>query len=182
MKYSWRYPLQFALGVGMLAGIVLSGSQAQAASKITMIIGPLNRSITLAELETLANKNESAGDLKTVLGIAKQSNEQAGKFLQQEFPFGLIQADRLLNSQAGVALLDRISKIIAPRTSNKMGTQALRSAIILSLADDGKMTPLELVRKYPTEVRVNIDELLKASKEFKDIPSLIQGFGGLGGR
>ncbi len=183
MKQMWHSPLRLLLGLGLASSVVLSGSKADAASQITLMIGPLNRSIGVNELEDLASKKTASGDLKTALAISKQSYERASQFLNQSFPFGLIQADRLLNSSAGEAILDHVGKIVAPRSSNSMGKQALRAAIILSLADDGKMTPLELLRKYPTEIRVNLDELIKASKEFKDIPSLIQGFSGsMGGR
>jgi hypothetical protein len=183
MKQMWHSPLRLLLGLGVASGLMLSAPKAEAANQITLIFGPLNRSIGVSELEDLANKKTAAGDLKMILAISKQSYEKAGGLLNQTIPFGLIPADRLLNSPAGEAILDRVGKIVAPRSSNSMGKQALRAAIILSLADDGKMTPLELLHKYPTEMRVNLEELLKASKEFKDIPSLIQGFGGaMGGR
>jgi hypothetical protein len=150
---------------------------ATAAEDITLIIGPLNRSISVADIRTLATTGKAEGDLRTALKISKQTPEQAGKFLKQEYPFGLVQADKLLRSPIGEGILGRIGKVMAPRVSNEKGAIAMRAAILLSLSDDGKLSFLELLDKYPTDMRVNLDELMKASKEFKDLPGLMQGFG-----
>lgn len=153
------------------------GTPAKAATDITLIIGPLNRSISVAAIRELAETGKAEGDLRTALRISKQTPEQAGKFLKQDYPFNLVQADKLLRSPIGEGILARLGKVMAPRTSNDKGAIAMRAAILLSLSDDGKLSFLELLDKYPTEMRVNIDELMKASKEFKDLPNLMQGFG-----
>ncbi len=176
-RSTWR-PMQLALGMGVGASILLSTLAVRAAESITLIIGPLNRSIYVSELETLANEGKASGDLATALKIAKQSPEAAGKLLKQEIPFGLVQADRLLTSPIGDSLLGRLGKVLAPRSSNQVGDIAMRSAILLSLADDGKLSVLEVLRRYPTNARLNVSELNKAAKDLKDLPSLLQG--GLG--
>jgi hypothetical protein len=166
-----------ALLSGLAACIASVSLPATAATDITLIIGPLNRSISVASIRELAETGKAEGDLRTALRISKQTPEQAGKFLKQDYPFGLVQADKLLRSPIGEGILGRMGKVIAPRVSNEKGAIALRAAILLSLSDDGKLSFLELLDKYPTEMRVNIDELMKASKEFKDLPGLLQGMG-----
>jgi hypothetical protein len=166
-----------ALISGLAACIAGFSLPATAATDITLIIGPLNRSISVASIRELAETGKAEGDLRTALRISKQTPEQAGKFLKQDYPFGLVQADKLLRSPIGEGILGRMGKVIAPRVSNEKGAIALRAAILLSLSDDGKLNFLELLDKYPTDMRVNVDELVKASKEFKDLPSLMQGMG-----
>lgn len=179
MNRLFRQSATLLLSLGLATGIVLSQRQAEAAQQFTFIIGPLNRSISLAELKDLAANQKADGDLRTAINIAKRSPQEASQFLNQSFPFGLVQADRLLRSKPGEAILERLGKIVAPRHSNKVGDKALRAAILLSLSDDGKLTPLELLEKYPTNARINIDELLNARGDFSN---LLQGLGGLGGR
>jgi len=156
----------------------LSGSPARSAENITLIIGPLNRSIAMSDIEGLATGESAKGDLRTVLNFAGRTSEEAGALLSTELPFSIIQADQLLNSSLGESLLEKLGQIIAPRSSGQAGAAALRAAIILSLADDGQASALEVLRRYPTEMRVNVGALRDASEEFKDLPQLLKSFGG----
>jgi hypothetical protein len=172
--------MHYALGLSASLSILLSGPLAQAAEQITLIIGPLNRSIAVSEIEALTTGKAATGDLRTVLRFAGQTSEQAGALLKMELPFSVVQADQILNSSLGESLLNKLGQIVAPRSSGQAGAQALRAALILSLADDGKATALEVLRRYPTDMRVNVGALQAASKEFKDLPKLLQGLGGGG--
>ncbi|NJN32723.1 MAG: alpha/beta hydrolase [Synechococcales cyanobacterium RM1_1_8] len=177
MKRAFQQPINLTLGLTVGLGILFSGTLAQAAEQITLIIGPLNRSISVSEIEALAQGTEATGDLKTVLKFAKQTSQSAGTLLSQELPFDLVQADKLLNSSLGESLLNKLGQIISPRSSGQAGAQAMRSALIMSLADDGKASAIEVMRRYPTDMRVDIGALQNASEEFKDIPQLLRGLG-----
>lgn len=170
-------PWRSALGLAAGLALALSPAQAQAAEMITLMVGPLNRSIPISDVEALAEGEASQGDLKTVLKFAGRSDEAAAALLTQTLPFDLVQADQLLNSSLASSLLDKLGQIMAPRSSNQAGAQALRAAIILSLADDNQLSLLEVFQRYPTEMRVNVGALRQASEEFKDIPKLLQSFG-----
>lgn len=179
MKQPIQLPIQFAAGICVGISILFTPVAAQAAEQITIMVGPLNRSISVSELETLAEEGIAKGDLATALKISKQTPESAGKLLTQEIPFDLVQADRLLTSPIGESLLGQIGRVMAPRSSNSAGDIAMRSAILLSLADDGKMTVLEVLRRYPTNARLNLSELREVQDQLKDLPRLLQGgFGG----
>lgn len=171
--------MQLTLSICAGASVLLGSVPAQAAESITLMVGPLNRSIYLSDLETLATDKTASGDLATALKISKQSPEAASKLLTQEIPFDLVQADRLLTSPLGDTLLAQIGKVMAPRFSNQAGDKAMRAAILLSLADDGKMSVLEVLRRYPTNARLNVGELRGLSSQLKDLPNLLKGgFGG----
>lgn len=179
MKRLTQLPMQLSLGILAGASVLFSGVSAQAAESITLIVGPLNRSIQVTALEELAENQTASGDLATVLKVAKQSPEAASKLLSREIPFDLVQADRLLTSPIGDSLLGQIGKVMAPRSSNLVGDKAMRAAILLSLADDGKLSVLEVLRRYPTNARLNVGELRGLQSTLKDLPGLLQGgFGG----
>ena len=175
MKMVSKVLAPFLFAVGLVPWMV---SPAQAAEDITFIVGPINRSITLTQLQRLADTGEAKGDLKTILKIAGQSPEDAGAFLNQTIPFDLVTAYRLLTSAPGEALLGKLETILAPRRSNQAGAEALRAAILLSLSGDNEFTILELLEKYPTDVRVNVNELQNVAGEFGDITELIGSFTG----
>ncbi len=178
MKRAFQRPIHLALGLAAGLGILLSGSAARSAENITLIIGPLNRSISVSDIEGLAQGKAAKGDLRTVLRFAGQDSAEAGAILGRKLPFSVIDADQILNSSLGDSLLSKLGQIISPRSSGQAGAQALRAAIILSLADDGQASALEILRRYPTDIRVDVGALQKASKEFKDLPQLLRGFGG----
>ncbi len=180
MKQLTQRSIRLALSVVAGAGVWLGSNPAQAAESITLMVGPLNRSIYLSDFETLASEKTATGDLATALKIAKQSPEAASKLLTQEIPFDLVQADRILTSPIGDTLLAQIGKVMAPRSSNQVGDKAMRAAILLSLSDDGKLSILEVLRRYPTNARLNVNELRGLSSQLKDLPNLLKaGFGGL---
>jgi hypothetical protein len=181
MNRAFQRPIHYVLGLSAGLSILLSGPLAQAAEQITLIIGPLNRSIAVSDIEALTTGQAATGDLRTVLHFAGRTSEQAGGLLRMELPFSLIQADQILNSSLGESLLGKLGQIVAPRSSGQAGTEALRAAIILSLADDGKANVIEVLKRYPTDMRINVGALRSASKEFQDLPKLLQGLGGSGG-
>lgn len=178
MMRSLAHPLRLSLGLAAGLGLLLSAPRATAAEAITLIIGPLNRSILVSDIEALAQGQASQGDLRTVLKFAGQSDAAAAAFLNQKLPFDLVQADQLLNSSLANGLLAKLGEVLAPRTSDQAASvPALRAAIILSLAEDNQISLLELLQRYPTEMRVNVGALRQASQEFRDIPKLLQGLG-----
>ena len=166
--------LCFGCGLALTA----IATPAAAAEKITFIIGPINRSITLDELRTLAETGEARGDLKTIIKVANQTPEGAAEFLTQPFPFDLVRAYGLLTSVPGEAMLEKIGTVLAPRNANSAGAQALSAAILLSLSGDNEFTLLELLEKYPTDARVNVGALQSLGEEFGDVTGLLSTFGG----
>jgi hypothetical protein len=164
------------LPLGVLFSTI--ASPVQAAEQITFIVGPLNRSITLNQLRDLVETGDASGDLKTILKVAGQSPETAGQFLSRSIPFDLVTAYRLLTSTPGEVLLDKLGTVLAPRRSNDAGAEALRSAILLSLSDDNQLSILELLEKYPTDARVNVDALQSIGDEFGDVTNLLGAFSG----
>jgi hypothetical protein len=159
---------RFGLVLFMVGAIVLSSSSLFAAESISLIAGSFVRSIPVSELEYFAETGKPIGLTKNLLDLAKQDYAEAHELLQMELEWDLVEADELLRSEFGDTILDKLSLAVAPRRSNKYGKQALRAAIILSLADDGMLTPVEVIKTYPTDIRINIGEALKIFKEMQE--------------
>ncbi|MGA1626577.1 MAG: alpha/beta hydrolase, partial [Prochlorothrix sp.] len=144
----------------------------------TFIVGPINRSITLTQLRELAETGEPSGELKLILRLAGQDPAAVARILTDEVEFDLVTAYRIVSSRPGMAVLEQLGKIVAPRNANSAGAQALSGALLLSLADDNKFTILELLDQYPTDARINVDELMSASDQFGDVGSLLESVTG----
>ncbi|ABB58639.1 alpha/beta hydrolase [Synechococcus elongatus] len=160
-----------------LAVLFASAIPGKAAETVTLIYGPWNRSIDVADLKHLAETGEARGFLGTILKLGNQDPQQLQRFLNLSFPFSLVQASDLLYSSLGTGLLDRAGTIVAPRVSNQDGRQALRAAILLSLSKDGQISPVELLENYPTNMRVNVDSLLGLIAQVGDLEALIRSLG-----
>lgn len=167
-----RRPLTALLS--SLTVIIASAVPGKAAETVTLIYGPWNRSVEVADLKYLAETGEARGFLGTILQLSNQNPQELQRILNVSFPFGLVQASDLLYSSLGTGLLDRAGTIIAPRVSNQDGKQALRSAILASLAKDGQISPVELLENYPTDIRVNVDSLLGLVQQVGNIEELIR--------
>ena len=162
----WR-SLITSLGMGLV--VCTAPLQALAAEQVTLIIGPLNRSIQVSELRRLAETGEAQGDLETILKASGQSPEVAGWLLTQSIPLDLVETHNRLMSPPGEFMLGALGQIVAPRRSNALGLEALRSAILLSLSEDNEMSILELLERYPTDARVNVEVLLDTATDLRGI-------------
>ncbi|AZB71844.1 alpha/beta hydrolase [Synechococcus elongatus] len=160
-----------------LTVLLASAVPGKAAETVTLIYGPWNRSVEVADLKYLAETGEARGFLGTILKLGNQDPKKLQEFLNLSFPFSLVQASDLLYSSLGTGLLDRAGTIIAPRVSNQDGRQALRAAILLSLAQDGQISPVELLDNYPTDIRVNVDSLLGLVAQIGNLEELIRSLG-----
>lgn len=175
-----RAAFQLSLCVGITLGGLLGATPARSAENWTFIVGPITRTVTLTELRELAETGKPTGELKLILKLAGQSPEEVARILNDEVDFDLVTAYRIMSSRPGMAILEQLGEIIAPRNANTAGAQALSGALLLSLSGDNKFTLLELLDKYPTDARINVGALLEASEQFGDVGNLLEGLTGGG--
>ncbi len=149
----------------------------RAAENVTIIFGPINRSIEVADLDYLAKTGEARGFLATALQLAKQDPKSLQNILNQKLDLPLVEASQLLYSSIGEALLKKAATVVAPRTCNCEGLQAMRAGILLALSrNNGQITPVTLLQNYPTDIRVNVEPLLALVQEVGDIQQLVKLF------
>ncbi len=156
------WPVRHLLGGAM--AIVLSQSALYptvASERIYLNYSLFGRSISRKALETFAQSGELSGELVSFARFVKpQQLAQLRQGLQQKVDFSTVAVSQFLYSPLGDIFLQRGSQII--QTPTKTGsTYALRSALILASADPEGVTPLTLLRHYPSpSVTLNLAEVV----------------------
>ncbi len=160
----------FLTAAAMAAGVVAScfgAGAAQAADQLTLINGAWNRSVSYPDLEAWVKDGDRSGMIGGAPDPSAPSVARMRAKLLEPVTYNLAAADFILNTPGGVAQLDRMATVLAPRTSNTDGRQALRSAIIASIIQgNGTFTRLDLIKNYPTEARLNIEPLLAVNDDY----------------
>lgn len=156
----------------LLVSIFLA-NPAFGAERISVITGAFIRTVMVEELDYLAKNGKARGFLADALRLANVEARAAQEILTKPYPMDLVQTDKLLSSDIGIAVLSRLGAVFfPPRTSAEYGAMALRSAIILSLADDGEMSPIEIIRRYPTNIWIDLDQLMALIDELDNLRDL----------
>ncbi len=151
-----RFLFFLASGIGAL----LYSTNALAAERIILKYGVLRETISVADLATFAH----TGDRSSLegYGISGEDAEKLRTTMTRQIAIDPLLLDRGLNNPIGDVLLDRLGEAIQTpaHTANR---QALRAALILSASDDGKVSLLEAIQKYPTpDVEVDAKQLADA--------------------
>jgi len=131
--------------------LALEPSDSPALDNKNLVIqfGPLGRSISLKDLTYFAETGVLPTGWGFFFNVAGIDPENVRAALNQEISVSLRFLDRTLNSLLGEYLLYQVGQIIHPQ-SKVANIQALRSASILSVADDNHLSLLEILQQYPT--------------------------------
>lgn len=138
-----------ALVLGMGVGLGMAKPVA-AAEQFVLTYGPFARSISISDLQTLADTGTAPPSLQPYLRLAKVSPEAMRTVLTRDLGVSLGFLDKSLNSLPGEFALFHLGKLIhsPERVAN---IQALRSAFVLSAAPDNRLSLLEFLENYPTQ-------------------------------
>ena len=150
---------------GLVAIALVGAGDAMAAERVMLTYGPFRRSVSVEELTTLAETGEASRAIQFYLRAANKSPQDLQELLNREVDMDVVLVDRVLNSFVGRLALDQISTVIYT-PSRQTDRQALRSALVLSAADDDAVTLLEIMQNYPTsEVYVDGERLVDAYRQ-----------------
>ncbi len=176
------------LFVGVTSGLALCGIGSMVfaeagwgADKITMKYGPIYRSIAVADLKDYAQTGTSSAELGSFLSLVKpKDRESLTKTLNMKFPFTVVQVDKLLKTPAAEGLLTELASVTElPGNSEVV---ALRGAMLISASSKEGLGTTSLLESYPTPtLTVDLKKLLtlmKTSKSFKGLGSMMGSFGG----
>ena len=157
-----------------------STSPALAANTIVMKYGPIRRSLPVQDLRILSDTGKTSRPLRRYLKLAKQSPESFRTRLNQPVKMSVVTLDARLNSVAGNLLLDEAGRYIHP-PGQQGSRQALRSALVMSAADDNQITLMESLEHYPTQtVEVDVDKSValyrKIDRVMNDQPAISPAF------
>jgi len=144
-----------------LVALETSDSPALANKSLVFQFGPFGRSIALKDLTYFAETGKISRGWRFFFNVAGVNPEDVRTALNQEVAVNLRFLDRTLNGLLGEFLLYQVGQVVHTR-SNMANIQALRSASILSAANDNRLSLLEVLQRYPTrQVQVNGAQLAR---------------------
>ncbi|NJM68001.1 MAG: alpha/beta hydrolase [Acaryochloris sp. RU_4_1] len=133
-----------------MTGLLWFSSAALAAEKIVFTYNQFGQTLTVDELETFTQTGRASSKLKFFLNASGQKPEAARKFMTKEVKVNLRIADRILTILPGEYALFQAGQVFHT-PAKKANMEALRSAILLSLSNDNKISFLEFLQRYPTQ-------------------------------
>lgn len=159
-------------------GLGLTSPGAIAGENLVFVSGAFRRSIAVADLDHLAKTGQARGLMADVLAISKQNPKEVAKLLNQSVSLPITLMSRLLNTRIGEAVLQRLAKVIYPLKASQDGVVALRSAVILGLANgNGSINAISFLQAYPVpEIEVSIPALMAMLKKASSIAELVRFF------
>jgi hypothetical protein len=166
--------LAATLGLGLAA----FSPAAQAAENVVFVSGAFRRSIPVADLEHLAATGQARGLLGDVLRFGRQDPAEVARLLKASLSLPVVTVSRLLNTSIGERILERLSSITFPLNARQVGLPALRSAVVLGIADNGgSLSPLSFLRAYPSqEMAVSLPALLALMQKASSVADLVRFF------
>lgn len=173
--------MRFTNFASLLATLLLGASatffldnNAIAAEKIVLKYGPLAQSIKVSDLENFVKTGQTTPTLATMLRISKQSGDMVRGLMSLELGVNVLTLDRVLNSKPGENALFELGKTMRTR-SRFESDKALRAALILSSADNGKLSLLEILQKYPTsEINLEVGNIGATVEKLKGLTGNLQ--------
>ncbi|TVP70307.1 MAG: alpha/beta hydrolase [Leptolyngbya sp. LCM1.Bin17] len=148
-----------ALGISLIALATIAAAPALAAERVVLRYRGFSRSVPVQDLVTLAETGEAPGSVAGLLRQAGQDPQNVRSLLIRPIAADPVMLDRALNSVPGGWVLDQVGETIRPAAGGR-SRQALRSALVLSAAEDNQITLIEVLQNYPTaEVVVEGDRI-----------------------
>jgi hypothetical protein len=152
------------LGHGILLGmgaIVLTTSPVQAAEQIYLEVGPLLFSLSVESLETFVQEGKITKELARYANQFDQPmREQIRQTLQRPYEMDEVTVYRLTEIPVVTDFLRGLGEVInTPSGIN--GFYAIRSALVLAAAQEGSWTLMDVIRQFPTDIRINTELAMK---------------------
>lgn len=139
---------------------------AAAAEQIELRYGPFGRSLLVSDLEAFAETGEIKGSLQQLSGWLSPGQQQALRGgLTTRFEVDPVMVSQFSYTASGEQLLREIGDAIQT-PSGQNGLYSIRAAIILAAADPEGFSPLNVLRHFPTDLRINGGRLLGRVRQF----------------
>ncbi|MEB3294111.1 MAG: alpha/beta hydrolase [Synechococcales bacterium] len=159
-----------SLGLG---GMVALGwnPDAQAAERIYLSYGILERSISYQALADYAQNGKLDDDLAVYTSYVspEQRGLLQGLLRSRAADLSPIAISQFLYSPQGEILLKRLGTVIQLET-RESGFYGIRAALILAASDPQGLTPLNVIRKFPTRgIRIDLLRTLQVAGELENL-------------
>lgn len=156
------------LSIATLIGVVAWGRPTIPAERIDFNYSLLGFNIKVKDLEIFAKKGEISKNLD--LYFKRMSPKQAKelqKFLNQSYDVDPVLVYRYSRTSVGIKLLERIGEIIQIRHDIN-GFYGLRAAVVQTAASPEGVSFINFLKHFPTDIKLNLQELLKLVKEISN--------------
>jgi len=168
------YCVRRTLSLGLITSILLYSTSAFAAQKVVLKYGIFRGSLSVSELTAFAETGKISPALGFYLKAAHRNPQEVRQVLNQEVGVNSLFLSHILNSRIGESLLDQLSQAVHT-PSGKKDREALRSSLVVSAAQDNKLTLIEVIQNYPTsEVQVEGKRVVQASDQLRALSERIQ--------
>lgn len=183
--FSWFYPpvaaifrrpkLSLLLG---LASALLTAIPATAAEKLYFSYSLFQESLQVKSLEAFAKDGTINSDLAFYFWLAGANREQQQRFreaLTRQSTVDPVQLSRFFYSDLGEDILTNFGRFIQ-LPSNGNGKYGLRSALILAAEEPGGLSLLSFLRKFPTDIHIDAQNVVRLSGSLRQIVDLTARF------
>lgn len=163
MKLTKLVSIGIALVVGASASILSSSSsRAFGAEKVVLTFGPIRQTVNISDLEDFAKNGTTTPTIKQIIGFSKMDPQVLRGLMSLEIGLKPANLARVVYSTPGEKITDEIGQAIRTQRRTESG-KALRAAVMLASGDDGKVSLLEILKKYPLpEVYVDVASIATA--------------------
>ena len=165
-----RYAMQLPVGLGMallnLGFLLLPGAiaphPALGAQRVYISYGPLDFYLPISELEVYAREGKIGPQLAFYSKYADPKQlERLRAVLLTRVNLSPVAIAQVLYSPTGEILLQRIGEVIQTK-AGQPGFYAIRAALIQAAASPEGLTPLNVLKKFPTYgIRINTERSLQ---------------------
>ncbi|HEY9646113.1 MAG TPA: alpha/beta hydrolase, partial [Chroococcidiopsis sp.] len=144
---------------------------AQAAERVYLEYGAFERSVSVQQLADFAETGAITPELRLFLGrFSPEQRSQLRDVLRARYSVSASMVDSLSYSASGEQLLTEIGGVI--RTQSRLnGLHSLRAAGILAASDANGLSILEFLRHLPTDMRIDVGELLQRFRQIRGVLS-----------
>jgi predicted dienelactone hydrolase len=146
--------------------------QALTAERIYASYSVVERSISVAALEKYAREGILDDELAVYAQyVSPQQLEQLRRVLLTQIDLTPVAVAQFLYTPQGIILLERLGQIIQTE-ARQPGFYAIRSALILAAATPDGLTPLNVLRQFPTRsIRIDLARSLRIAEQLDRLVS-----------
>jgi predicted dienelactone hydrolase len=162
---------------GLVGGVGLSllpmlTLPSQAAERIYLRYFILERSLSVADLESYAQTGQPSAELAAYLRLLKsEQRQQLLQLLRERIELNQVTVAQFVDSPIGERMLGRLGRFVQDGT-RQPNLAALKSATTLAAGEPGGVTLVNLMRQFPgREIYLNLDEGLALFNTFQQLVS-----------
>ena len=165
---------QRLLALLLLAALqaALQAGSAQAADRVTVTYGLLERSLSVQALDDYAKTGRVSRALRGYLeNLDEQQENQLRQALLARANLSTVAVSQFLYTEQGEILLHRLGEVIRTE-ANLSGFYAIRAALILAAAQPDGLTALNVLKQFPlSDIRIDLNRTLQI---LNDLQALIR--------